>query len=180
MLKITLLVLALAPCYALAADPSPYAGEEQRSIKSLSRQEIESLRSGDGMGFAKLAELNHFPGPKHVLDITDELGLTSEQVQATTRLYEDMLQSAVALGEKLLLAEAQLDQEFERGSIRAESLETALLDIARLRAQLRYVHLQAHLRQRHLLSSEQIEIYDRVRGYQSATHKHADHSNTHD
>ena len=47
---------------------SPYAGEESRAIKSLSASEIQALRQGHGMGYAKAAELNHYPGPRHVLD----------------------------------------------------------------------------------------------------------------
>ena len=48
-----LLVLAIA-----ASAESPYAGEESRAIKSLSASEIQALRQGHGMGYAKAAELN--------------------------------------------------------------------------------------------------------------------------
>ena len=71
MKNILLAVLVLVSGMSLAADQPPYAGEELRSLKSMSSQEIESLRSGEGMGFAKLAELNHYPGPKHVLELAD-------------------------------------------------------------------------------------------------------------
>lgn len=178
--KIASLFLTLIPCFVLASDQSPYAGEELRSIKSLSEREIESLRRGDGMGLAKLAELNHFPGPKHVLDISDELGLSLQQLIETKSLYEEMRRSAVALGEEILVAESRLDQEFEQGSIGLESLETALLEIGRLRAQLRYVHLRAHLSQKQLLKPEQIQIYDAVRGYNGPTHDHSEHQNLHE
>ena len=173
MIKILSLILAIVPCVVLASDESPYAGEEIRSIKSLSHKEIESLRRGDGMGFAKLAELNHYPGPKHVLDISDDLGLSPQQLADSQGLYEEMRANAVLLGAQLLAAESRLDQKFEQGSIDQDSLETALLEIGRLRAQLRYVHLSAHLRQERLLRSEQIRIYDAVRGYHGTAHDHA-------
>lgn len=51
---------------------SPYAGQESREIKALSPDEIAALRKGDGMGFAKAAELNGYPGPRHVLDLAAE------------------------------------------------------------------------------------------------------------
>lgn len=76
-------VLGLISGISLAAAQSPYAGEELRSIKSMSPQKIESLLSGRGMGFAKLAELNHYPGPKHVLELADDLDLTPSQVSET-------------------------------------------------------------------------------------------------
>jgi len=54
---------------ASASTQSPYAGEELNEIKSLSPVEINDLLQGNGMGFAKAAELNQYPGPRHVLEI---------------------------------------------------------------------------------------------------------------
>ena len=42
---------------------SPYAGQESREIKSLSPAEVDGYLAGAGMGFAKAAELNGYPGP---------------------------------------------------------------------------------------------------------------------
>ena len=179
MRKIVLPALILISGISLASDQSPYAGEELRSLKSLSSQEIESLRSGKGMGFAKLAELNHYPGPKHVLELADDLELTPIQVAETKALFEEMRTNAVVLGEDLLEAEMDLDRKFESGEISPASLDTALLKIGRIRAQLRYVHLEAHLRQKHLLTAEQIAKYDEIRGYRGATHDHMEHSKSH-
>lgn len=179
MKTIVLLINCMIPCFVLASDQSPYAGEELRPLKSLSVNEIESLRRGDGMGFAKLAELNHFPGPKHVLDISDHLDLSSQQLTDTVSLFESMRRDAVAIGEKLLTAESRLDEEFERQSIDPESLETALLEIGRLRARLRFVHLNAHLAQAKLLRPEQIRRYDSVRGYHNAQSDHSEQKNRH-
>ena len=93
--------LMVFPCISFASETSPYVGEELRPIKSLSENEIQSLRNGDGMGFAKVAELNHFPGPRHVLEISEELGLSSSQRAATEILFEEMRRNAVALGEQI-------------------------------------------------------------------------------
>lgn len=177
--KFASLFVCMIPCFVLASDQSPYAGEELRSIKSLSAKEIESLRRGDGIGFAKLAELNHFPGPKHVLDSSDDLGLSPQQLTNTQSLYEAMRSDAVAIGEKLLAAESRLDEEFEQGSIEPKSLKAALLEIGQLRAQLRYVHLNAHLAQAQLLTVEQIRHYDSLRGYHDASQNHSEHQKPH-
>ena len=131
------------------------------------------------MGFAKLAELNHYPGPKHVLELANDLDLTPSQVSETEALFEEMRTSAVVLGEDLLAAEMELDQDFSRGTISAESLESALWSIGRIRAQLRYVHLEAHLRQRRLLTTEQIAKYDETRGYKGVAHDHLEHPKGH-
>jgi len=178
MSKLISLCFVMMPLHTLASEQAPYAGEEQRAIKSFSAQEIQSLQNGGGMGFAKLAELNHFPGPKHVLDARDDLELNPSQLAATEALYEEMRRNAVVLGEELLFAESRLDQDFETGTIRSEALRSALLEIGAIRARLRYVHLEAHLRQKQLLTAEQILKYDELRGYQGATHDHSRHSNT--
>ena len=62
-----------------AETPSPYVELRAREIKALSPQEIEDLRSGSGMGLALPAELNGFPGPRHVLELADEIELDADQ-----------------------------------------------------------------------------------------------------
>jgi len=172
-----LIVLTL-PQLLMAVTDSHYSGQESRSIKSLSKQDIEALKKGDGMGFAKAAELNHYPGPKHVLDLADELELTPSQRASTTALYNDMRNNAIPLGQEILRAEEELDLLFSSGAANAESLRTTLLHIGQLRAKLRFVHLEAHLRQRKILSPYQAGEYDNLRGYQDHA-RHRDR-NTHD
>lgn len=170
-MKMTLTaVLALLSGIPAMADQSPYSGQELLSVKSLSPEEIESLRSGRGMGFAKLAELNHYPGPRHVLELKDQLLLTPLQAAETRALFEEMRLNAIVLGEELIAAEMALDRSFANGAIDAESLDSALTDIGTIRARLRFVHLEAHLRQRRLLTAAQIARYDELRGYSGAAH----------
>ena len=170
--KLASILLVMVSCFSPVAAESPYVGQELRDIKSLSTKDIASLQRGDGMGFAQLAELNHFPGPRHVLEIADQLSLSPEQLSETRSLYEEMRRNAVALGRELLLAETRLDQAFQDKSISSESLESALLEISEIRARLRYVHLEAHLRQKKLLRPEQIQRYDEVRGYHGGARAH--------
>jgi hypothetical protein len=71
----------------LGSSPSPYAGQETRALKTLSDEDIAALLKGEGMGMAKAAELNGYPGPRHVLDLAQELGLTdSQRLQVTAQL----------------------------------------------------------------------------------------------
>jgi len=61
----------------------PYTGQEMRDIKLLSDKDIQSLQNGTGEAFggmAKLAELNGYPGPRHVLDMASELQSLSVSV----------------------------------------------------------------------------------------------------
>lgn len=177
---ISLVFFALVMPMSIAFAESLYAGQEHRSIKSFSSQEIDALKNGEGMGFAKLAELNHFPGPKHVLDLANELGLTPIQLKETGSLFDEMQSRARAIGHELLAAEAELDMAFATNEINAEMLESALLEIGAIRARLRFVHLEAHLRQKLLLTDEQITLYDQFRGYGQDGFDHAGHSSHHE
>ena len=91
-----LFIAASVPIFALIATAqagsakSPYAGQERRSIKSFSAPEIRDLLEGKGMGFAKAAELNHYPGPVHVIDAAGAIGLAEGQLAETKSLYRVM------------------------------------------------------------------------------------------
>ena len=47
---------------------------------------IEPRRRTRGMGYAKAAELNSYPDPKHVLELSKELDLTKRQIQTIEKL----------------------------------------------------------------------------------------------
>lgn len=174
------IIPALLLTAPVSADRSPCAGEETTSIKSLSEHEVRALRSGEGMGFAKLAELNRYPGPRHVLELADELGLTQSQLAETEALFAEMRTRAITLGEELVEAESALDRQFAAGAIDAGSLEATLLEIGEIRARLRYVHLEAHLRQKQLLSARQVAEYDNMRGYRPDNDRHAGNPSHHE
>ena len=70
------LIVVATTATSSAQTTSPYAGQEQRAIKALSDEEIRDLLDARGMGLAKAAELNSYPGPLHVLQLANELGLS--------------------------------------------------------------------------------------------------------
>jgi len=144
---------------------SPYAGQESRAIKALSAEDVEAFLEGKGMGLAKAAELNGYPGPAHVLEVADTLGLTSEQRSGTEALFAHMQTSAVDLGRQLVENEQILDSLFAARSVTHESLRVLLARIGALQGQLRHAHLVAHLEQAALLSPDQVAEYNRLRGY---------------
>jgi Spy/CpxP family protein refolding chaperone len=173
------IVLGCTPFGWSAEGPSPYAGQEQREIKALSAEEIQAYLSGSGMGLAKAAELNHYPGPRHVLDLADQLQLSAEQRRHTQALFEDMRTKAVRLGQQLIDREHHLQTLFATGTIAEAQVEALVADIATLHGQLRAVHLRAHVVQRSLLTPEQLHRYDVLRGYTTSrphtAHPHRGH-----
>jgi Spy/CpxP family protein refolding chaperone len=147
---------------------SPYAGQESREIKALSTEDVQSYLSGKGMGFAKAAELNGYPGPLHVLELASEIGLDAEQKQRTEALFKSMQSKAVALGRPLVEEEVRLDELFSSKAITRESLARSLKRIGELQAQVRQVHLETHLTQIEILTPAQVSKYMALRGYANA------------
>jgi Spy/CpxP family protein refolding chaperone len=169
---ITLATLAGAGSLHAQEHAAPYAGLETRTLKALSEQEVQSYLQGDGMGFALAAELNHYPGPKHVLELAEQLALSPEQRANIERQFTAMQGQAAALGRAIVDREQELDSLFASGTIDSSGLEQAVSDIARLTGELRFVHLRAHLAVKDLLTEHQIGLYDQLRGY---GHGHSGH-----
>lgn len=169
-------VLALAAIIAstsvMAQDHHPYAGMERRAIKALSDQEIADLRAGRGMGMALPAELNGYPGPAHVLENADALGLTADQRARTQALFDSMKAEAVGLGERLIEQETTLDRLFADRQIDAASLDVITREIGLTQARLRQTHLKYHLAMMDVLHQSQVEEYHKLRGYERTGDRH--------
>jgi Spy/CpxP family protein refolding chaperone len=157
-------LLAQLPLYAYAQH-TQYAGQQTRDIKALSPQEVKQYLAGAGMGFARAAELNRYPGPMHVLELAGRLALTPEQRAATETLMAAHKAEARSIGAKLVDAERALDHLFAA----AVADETALADqvrkVAALQGEFRLSHLETHRRMRALLNEAQIHRYAELRGY---------------
>ena len=159
-----------------AQQHQPYAGQHERDIKSLTADEVEQYLAGGGMGFAKSAELNRFPGPTHALELADKLALSTEQRAAIRALLDAHKEEARAIGKRLVEAERSLEQLFRSGSVPQVALAEAVAQAASLHGEYRLSHLETHRRLRPLLSDEQVARYNALRGYAAAdtqrTHKH--------
>lgn len=170
MLRFAILLGALAIPFAASAQHgghSPYAGMETREIKSLSETDIEELRRGGGWGLALAAELNGVPGPAHLLELRDEIGLSGEQVTAIESIFVEMQAESKQLGEQLIAAEMAIEDAFRNEDLDDETLRGLIDKAETVRSELRFVHLSRHLSTPPLLTEDQIETYNRLRGYGS-------------
>jgi Spy/CpxP family protein refolding chaperone len=158
-------LLSLLAGSAGAQSPQAYAGMQTRAIKALSDQQIADLRSARGMGLALAAELNGYPGPRHLLELADRLDLSAEQRGQVRQLFEAMRSETVELGEALIAREAELDRRFAERSITDAALKAAIGAIAEIQGRLRYSHLKYHLATVELLTSAQMQRYAELRGY---------------
>jgi Spy/CpxP family protein refolding chaperone len=173
--RIGVLVLPLifVSAFAFASESnhdkqSKYAGQEKRAIKSLSPEDITELKRGGGWGLAKAAELNGVPGPAHLLEMKNQIPLTKDQVEAITKIYNQMKSEAIKLGNQLIEFEKDLEIRFQKNSVDRETLKQSLTAISQTRNELRFVHLATHLETPKILSPEQIKKYNALRGYSNS------------
>ncbi|HEX8165698.1 MAG TPA: Spy/CpxP family protein refolding chaperone [Beijerinckiaceae bacterium] len=163
--------IAILSATVAEAQHQPYAGLEGRAIKALSEQQVADLKAGRGMGLALAAELNGYPGPIHVLELAEPLGLTEAQRARMQGLYEAMKAEAVSLGERLIAQEADLERQFRERSVSPASLSRATEAIGATQAALRAAHLKHHLSTVEALSPDQVRHYTELRGYGGGTHR---------
>ena len=158
---------------AAIAQHQLYAGQQGREIKALSTEEVNQYLSGAGMGYAKSAELNHYPGPAHVLELADRLKLTPEQRASVNRLMDAHCLQARAIGAKLVESERALETLFQSGKAEQATLAELVRATTVLHGEYRLSHLDTHRQMRALLSDEQVAQYDRLRGYAATEGSHS-------
>jgi Spy/CpxP family protein refolding chaperone len=143
----------------------PYADLKGRDIKALSQQQIDDLKAGKGMSLALAAELNGYPGPSHVLELADQLKLNEKQKKRMQEMFKAMTKETKTLGVKVIEAERKLDALFKSKKVNEQNLKETTLKAGEAQAKLREAHLRYHLSTLAVLSKEQVDTYNRLRGY---------------
>ncbi len=171
-MRTALTVLALASCGAglpagLVAqhEHSPYAGMQTAEGTALTPDEVSALRAAEGMRLALPAELNRYPGPRHVLELGDDMGLSDATIARVEAIRDDMAAAARAKGEEVIEAERALFAVFRYGGATPTEVASLTAALAKVRGELQAIHLSAHLRTRALLDDAQVARYQELRGY---------------
>ena len=160
-------LLITAPSVAQHRLNSPYRHQAEMGLRGLDDNEIAALKAGNGMGLARAAELNSYPGPRHVLDAIEEGKLTAspEQRGRVQQVFNTMNHDAIRIGAQILSEEQSLEAGFRSATMTETELRSRVATIAALQGQLRAVHLTAHIATRAALSESQIARYNELRGY---------------
>ena len=79
-------------------------------------EERQAIENGEGFGMALAADRNGYPGPKHILELREQLGLTPAQQAQAQQLFDRMRADALAAGRKLLDKESELERHFASGA----------------------------------------------------------------
>jgi hypothetical protein len=179
----TIAILFLLAVPALAQDQliSPHKDQAGMGLRGLNEKEIAELKAGSGMALARAAELNNYPGPRHVLDAiaAGKLAASDEQRERIAQLFTGMNRDAVRVGSQILHEEQSLETGFRTATMTESDLHARVARIADLRGELREIHLAAHVTTRALLSADQIARYNELRGYTGSGIKNHDHQHKH-
>ena len=144
---------------------TPYSGFDKRQVASFSDAEVAAMLDGRGMGFALSAEINGYPGPAHILELADQLGLTTVQREVIRQRFEFMQVRAREAATRYVAAEKALDQAFRENVMDLVAIKRLTVEADNMRSETRFAHLQAHVEARRILAKDQLERYATLRGY---------------
>ncbi|MEK9138637.1 MAG: hypothetical protein AAB393_16055 [Bacteroidota bacterium] len=123
----------------------------------------ESLENSEGAGMAAYADVNGYPGPKHILEMQDMLMLTEEQRKDIQSIFEAMKESARAKGDAIIQKERQLESLFRTEKATEAEVKKMSSEIGRLRGELRAIHMVAHIQAKQVLIKDQTALYNSLR-----------------
>mgnify|MGYP006921603371 CR=1 FL=1 len=99
---------------------SPYAGQQQRSIKSLSSEDIAELRRGGGWGLAKAAELTVPLGLRLYWEWKNPFPLKARKFNQFRPFNTEWPKTPVWAAVNLIGWEREWDDGFKKGATAAE------------------------------------------------------------
>jgi hypothetical protein len=149
---------------ARAAAHAAEAAREGTGIPALSEAQAAGYLDGKAMWHASVAELNHYPISRRVFELAEALELTEGQRRATNKLHEETRREAIRLGRELVALEQRLNRIFAWNQATSDNIAKTVFDIGTLQTQLRLTHLVDSIRQKSLLTEEQVRRYDELQG----------------
>jgi hypothetical protein len=125
----------------------------------------EQLLKGDIADETLVADANGYPSPRIVLSLKDKIGLTLDQEKKINQLLENLSVSTSIKGREIVDEEEGLGKSFREGKINEKTLRLRLEAIGKMRADLRFVHLQIYIQMKQILSSNQ---WDKIKELQAS------------
>jgi Spy/CpxP family protein refolding chaperone len=175
-ISILLMSYGISATSSQTQNKNPYINQLSSSVRGLSQQEVDNLLNGRGAGYARMAELNSYPGPRHVLDLKEQLKLKPVQVKHIQEVFNKMETEAKIIGKQIVEKEQSLSKLFATRKIDQSEVQARTFEIASLDARLRQVHLNSHLEIMPLLATEQISSYNKLRGYSDSPQNNLNNS----
>ena len=117
----------------------------------------DQLLKGEAAGQNLVAEQNGYPSPQKIVSLKDQIGLTKDQLKKIKEIVTNLPISAVVKGQEIIDAEDELNTLFQSGTVNERTLRIKLERIGKMRAELRFVHLQIYVKEKQILSAKQWE-----------------------
>ena len=168
---VSAIVVGVLGTFAVVAAQSGHGSHEAGSSASPAHRRMQAaleerngvLAQGLGAGLAFPADQNYYPGPLHVLELKDVLRLTAQQDRQVEALQTAMFTASRPASKRLLESETRLRRLFADGIADEPRVRAATIETERAWAEVRLVHLFAHLKTRAVLSEEQRRLYHEAR-----------------
>lgn len=152
-------VRVLVPVMLCAIGAGCASSATPRDVRTLNAHEVAVLKAGGSEDLALPAELNGYPSPAQALAWSDILGLSGDQRLLLTKLKAEAQGRARALGERIVLAEQELDYFMAAAEQPMDRIRARLDKIASLHAALRAVRIEAHMEAFDVLTEDQRSQY---------------------
>jgi Spy/CpxP family protein refolding chaperone len=130
---------------------------ETGNAQALFPPDKDQLLKGEAAGQNMVAENNGYPSPQKIVSLKDQIGLTKDQLKKIKEIVTNLPISAVVKGQEIIDAEEELNKLFESGTVSEKTLRIKLERIGKMRAELRFVHLQIYLKEKQILTAKQWE-----------------------
>ena len=130
---------------------------ETGNAQALFPPDKDQLLKGEAAGQNMVAENNGYPSPQKIVSLKDQIGLTKDQLKKIKEIVTNLPISAVVKGQEIIDAEEELNKLFESGTVSEKTLRIKLERIGKMRAELRFVHLQIYVKEKQILSAKQWE-----------------------
>jgi len=157
MLK-TLLFLSMLGYSATVWGQSPTDNSSIKSpVRTLSRQQYDTYLKGEAAGeMAAVGEMNHYPMPDKVLQLSNQLDLSAVQIKKITEINDVMHRRRVQIGGSIISNEKMLDSLFKYRKVSDGNLIFYTNRHGLYQGELKNAILQACLATEKLLSPQQI------------------------
>jgi Spy/CpxP family protein refolding chaperone len=139
-LSLLVISLALTGCNTLQTQPTPV---------TVKQEQIQ-------FDYIEVAKANGHPAPTTVLSHKQQLNLTPDQLHQTQQLHTQSQKHLAKLKKQLQTKQATLKQLFETRQANDDLVAELLAEIGIKESKIRYVELGAQIKQRGILSPQQL------------------------
>jgi len=157
MLKTLFFSFVLLSSAAVVAQSRPDSTAGKSPVRTLNRQQYDAYLKGTAADeMAIVAEMNHYPMPDNVLELSNQLDLSTVQIKKITEVNTQMHRRRIQIGGSIISNEKMLDSLFKTRKMTDGNLIFYTNRHGLYQGELKNAILQACMATEKLLSAQQI------------------------